>query len=80
MDKTKILVVDDNFTIRKGLSIRLRANGYEVVLAEDAISATAALIAERPDLVLLDLGLPAGDGFVVMDRLHKNDRLSHIGR
>jgi DNA-binding response OmpR family regulator len=78
MDKTKILVVDDNFTIRKGLSIRLRANGYEVVLAEDAISATAALIAERPDLVLLDLGLPAGDGFVVMDRLHKNDRLSHI--
>jgi DNA-binding response OmpR family regulator len=31
MDKTKILVVDDNPTIRKGLSIRLRANGYEVV-------------------------------------------------
>ena len=78
MDKTKILVVDDNFTIRKGLSIRLRANGYEVVLAEDAISATAALIAERPDLVLLDLGLPAGDGFVVMDRLHKNDRVASI--
>src|ERR1700728_2264863 len=76
--KTKILVVDDNPTMRKGLSIRLRANGYEVVFAEDAISATAAVIAETPDLVLLDLGLPAGDGFVVMDRLHKNDRLSNI--
>jgi two-component system KDP operon response regulator KdpE len=61
MDKTKILVVDDNPTIRKGLSIRLRANGYEVLFAEDAISATAALITERPDLVVLDLGLPAGD-------------------
>ncbi len=78
MDRTKILVVDDNPTIRKGLSVRLRASGYEVVFAEDAISATAALMTERPDLMVLDLGLPAGDGFVVMDRLHKNDRLASI--
>jgi len=78
MDKTRILVVDDNSTIRRGLSVRLRANGYEVLFAEDAISATAALVSERPDLVILDLGLPAGDGFVVMERLHKNDLLSSI--
>src|ERR1700722_3798257 len=78
MDKPKILVVDDNPTIRKGLSVRLRANGYEVVFAEDAISATAALITEEPDLVLLELGLPAGAGFAVMERVHKNDRLSNI--
>jgi two-component system KDP operon response regulator KdpE len=78
MDKTKILVVDDNATLRKGLGIRLRANGYEVLFAEDAISATAALVTERPDLVILDLGLPCGDGFVVMERLHKNDRLGSI--
>jgi len=78
MDKAKILVVDDNPTIRKGLSVRLRANGYEVLFAEDAISATAALVTERPDLVILDLGLPCGDGFVVMERLQKNDRLANI--
>jgi len=78
MDRTKILVVDDNPTIRKGLSVRLRANGYEVLFAEDAISATATLVTERPDLVVLDLGLPRGDGFVVMERLHKNDRLANI--
>jgi CheY-like chemotaxis protein len=78
MDKTKILVVDDNPTIRQGLSVRLRASGYEVLFAEDAISATAAVIMEKPDLVLLDLGLPAGDGFVVMERLQRNDRLSNI--
>jgi DNA-binding response OmpR family regulator len=78
MDSTKILVVDDNPTIRRGLSVRLQANGYEVLFAEDAISATAALVTERPDLVILDLGLPAGDGFVVMERLHKNDRLANI--
>ena len=78
MTKTTILVVDDNPTVRKGLSIRLRANGYEVLFAEDAISATAALVTERPDLVILDLGLPCGDGFVVMERLQKNDRLANI--
>jgi DNA-binding response OmpR family regulator len=74
--KTKILVVDDNPTIRKGLGVRLRANDYEVLFAEDAISATATLVTERPDLVVLDLGLPGGDGFVVMERLHRNDRLA----
>jgi DNA-binding response OmpR family regulator len=79
MDRTTtILVVDDNPTIRKGLSVRLRASGYEVVFAEDAISATAALLTERPDLVILDLGLPAGGGFVVMERLHNNDRVANI--
>jgi two-component system KDP operon response regulator KdpE len=75
---TKILVVDDNPAIRKGLRVRLHAHGYQVLFAEDAISATAALVTERPDLVILDLGLPCGDGFVVMDRLHKNDRLANI--
>jgi twitching motility two-component system response regulator PilG len=78
MDRRKIFVVDDNPTIRKGLSVRLRANGCEVLIAEDAISATATLVTERPDLVVLDLGLPCGDGFVVMERLHKNDRLANI--
>jgi two-component system KDP operon response regulator KdpE len=77
MDSTKILIVDDNPTIRKGLSIRLRANGYEVFCAEDAISATSALVTEKPDLMILDLGLPCGDGFKVMERLHKSDRLAH---
>jgi DNA-binding response OmpR family regulator len=78
MDQSKILVVDDNPTIRKGLSVRLRANGYEVLFAEDSISATGALVAERPDLVILDLGLPGGDGFIVMERLHRSDRLANI--
>jgi DNA-binding response OmpR family regulator len=78
MDSTRILVVDDNPSIRRGLSVRLLANGYEVLCAADAIAATAALVTEKPDLVILDLGLPAGDGFVVMDRMNKNDRLANI--
>jgi CheY-like chemotaxis protein len=78
MDKAKILVVDDNAAIRRGLSIRLRANGYKVVFAGDAVSAIAALVTENPDLMILDLGLPCGDGFVVMDRLNKHDVLFNI--
>jgi DNA-binding response OmpR family regulator len=73
--KNTILVVDDNVDLRKALSLRLQANGYGVLMAADALSATAAIVKHEPSLVILDLGLPCGDGFVVMDRLQKNDRL-----
>jgi DNA-binding response OmpR family regulator len=76
MDKMTILVVDDNPTIRRGLGLRLKANGYDVLFAGDALTATAALVKEEPDLMILDLGLPCGDGFVVMERLQQNDRLA----
>ena len=75
---TTILVVDDNADIRKGLSLRLRANGYDVLMAADALSATAAIVKQQPSLVILDLGLPCGGGFAVMERLQKNDRLAQI--
>jgi CheY-like chemotaxis protein len=78
MENPRILVVDDNPAMRKGLSLRLRSYGYDVLLAEDGISATAAAVTEQPDLMILDLGLPRGDGFVVMDRLQRNGRLSRI--
>jgi len=76
--KNTILVVDDNADIRKALSLRLRANGYEVLTAADALSATATIVKQEPSLVILDLGLPCGDGFVVMERLQNHDRLSQI--
>jgi putative two-component system response regulator len=46
----------------------LRANNYETVFATDGMSAISVAQKERPDLVVLDLGLPAGDGFTVMER------------
>ena len=76
--KNTILVVDDNADLRKALSLRLRANGYDVLMAADGLSATAAIVKEEPNLVILDLGLPCGDGFVVMERLQQNDRLAQI--
>ena len=78
MDKKKILVIDDDQDLALGLKVRLRANNYATVFATDAISAISQAVKENPDLILLDLGLPAGDGFVVMERLDNIESLSSV--
>ena len=74
----KILIVDDDPDLRQALRLRLRANHYETVNASDGYSAIAQAYKEHPNLIILDLGLPAGDGLVVLDRLQKDDKLSTI--
>jgi len=69
MPKKKILIIDDDPDLRAALNIRLRANGYDTSFAADAMIAVAEARKFNPDLILLDLGLPGGDGFVVMQRL-----------
>jgi CheY-like chemotaxis protein len=69
MAGAKILIVDDDQDIRQLLGHRLKARGYEPVFAGDAISAVNQARKERPALILLDLSMPAGDGYVVMDRI-----------
>jgi DNA-binding response OmpR family regulator len=78
MDKKKILVIDDDQDLSLGLKLRLRANNYATVFATDAVSAISQAKNENPDLILLDLGLPGGDGFVVMERLDNIESLSSI--
>ena len=74
----KILIVDDDPDLRQALRIRLRASHYETVNAGDGYSAIAQAYKEHPNLIILDLGLPAADGFVVLNCLQKDDRLSSI--
>lgn len=78
MANSKIMIVDDDPDLRQALRLRLRANKPDTVNAVDGYSAVAMAYKEHPDLIILDLGLPAGDGFVVLDRLQKDDKLSAI--
>lgn len=73
--KHKILVVEDDRDTLMGLSFMLTKSGYEVVRAEDGAMAVQIATRVCPDLILLDLGLPAGDGFSIMERLQRDFRL-----
>ena len=66
---SKILVVDDDEAVRRMLALRLKASGYEVAEAFDSPSTMSAIREGRPDLIVLDLGLPQGDGFLLMEAL-----------
>jgi DNA-binding response OmpR family regulator len=78
MDRPKILIVDDDPDLRRALNLRLRANHYDTAYATDGFSAISVAQKEKPDVIILDVGLPAGDGFVVLDRLQQNATLSCI--
>jgi CheY-like chemotaxis protein len=65
----RVLVVDDDPDVRHALLLLFKVNGYDVLSAEDAISAMTLAVSHMPEVVILDVGLPGGEGFVVMDRL-----------
>ena len=73
-----VLLVDDDADVRLALSMLLKSRGYRVIAAEDAISAMRSAVVNSPDLVLLDLGLPGGGGFVVMQRLRALPALAAV--
>jgi DNA-binding response OmpR family regulator len=78
MNQKTILVVDDDPDVRLSLHVRLRANDYETIFAADGITGIVEAQKHMPDLIMLDLGLPAGDGFNVLDWLRASDGLSSI--
>ena len=78
MDKKTILIVDDNADTRLLLSVRLKANHYHTVFAADALQAISVALKEHPDAILLDLGLPGGNGLVVLQRFKANTSLGGI--
>jgi DNA-binding response OmpR family regulator len=78
MSNKKILVVEDDSDVSLGYNILLRANRYDTVLAADGVFAISEAHKHQPDLIILDLGLPAGDGFTVLERLRTVPSLSVI--
>jgi len=74
----KILVVDDEEDIATALSIRLKAMGFDVLLAHDGMTALTKAREEKPDLILLDIMLPKLDGYKVCRILKFDEKYRHI--
>ena len=69
LDESRILVVDDNRDAAESMAVLLRMEGHLVDIAYDGPAALEAVRSMRPDVVLLDLGLPGIDGFELAERL-----------
>ena len=64
----KILIVEDDKNIAMAMSIRLKAYDYDIELAHDAVVATTRANNYKPDLILLDIMLPGGNGLMLAER------------
>jgi len=69
--KTKVLVIDDEVQIRRFMRVALEPHGYEVKEASNGSEGLIASVSERPDLIILDLGLPDISGFEVLKQLRE---------
>jgi DNA-binding response OmpR family regulator len=72
MSQAKILVVDDEQEIVRALTMRLRAAGYQVISANNGEAAVRLASKLSPDLVILDIGMPCGNGHAVARQLAEN--------
>ena len=68
----KILIIEDDEKIAYALSVRLQSQGYPIWIARDGILGLGMAVRNRPDLVLIDICLPGGDGFTVAERIQAN--------
>jgi len=71
-ERTPLLVVDDEPPIRRLLRTSLGAEGFEVFEADNAEKAFATIEAKKPEIVILDLGLPDQDGLDVIRRIRRS--------
>jgi two-component system CheB/CheR fusion protein len=74
----RVLVVDDNADAAECLAWVLRARGHEVCTAHDGVAALEAARGSRPEVVLLDIGLPRMDGYEVARRLRREPGLEKV--
>ena len=74
--RPKILVVDDSEFVCDSVTTMLQPRGYDVVTLTSLFAFTQTLVAERPDLVLMDVSMPAlnGDKLIELSRKHHSDR------
>ena len=74
----KVLIVDDEHNIRNILDFSLNAEGFEVISATNGEDAFNSAVKEQPDLVILDVMMPKGDGFETCRRIKQDNRTANI--
>jgi len=65
----RVLVVDDEIDLAKAIGLRLAHHGYRVEFAHDGATAMMRTVQTKPDLIVLDIRMPAGDGLTICRRL-----------
>ena len=70
--KARVLVVEDDRETLLWLAVLLRHAGYETMAAEDGAMAMTMAVKQQPDLIILDMGLPAGNGMFVLQSVRKH--------
>jgi DNA-binding response OmpR family regulator len=74
---SKILIVEDDVSLRDVYSARLGAEGYQIAVASNGEEALATAVKERPDLILLDIMMPKISGFDVLDIIRTTPEVAH---
>jgi DNA-binding response OmpR family regulator len=69
MPQQTIIIADDDLQLVNALTVRLETEGFNVIASQDAYHALAEARKHRPDLMLLDVNMPAGNGFSVQERI-----------
>lgn len=72
----KIHIVEDDRKITAALTMRIQSMGYKTAVSKDAVYAMDDALRFRPDMILLDINLPGGNGFLVAERIRSSMQLS----
>jgi two-component system, OmpR family, KDP operon response regulator KdpE len=78
MNKMKVLIADDSEKLLGALRLQLEARGFEVITCTDAYSALSQARIHKPDAMILDIRMPAGEGFSVLERMAKVQEIRDI--
>jgi CheY-like chemotaxis protein len=74
----KVLVVDDDVQIRRIITDTLTANNHKVVTANDGTEGVSKALAERPDIIFMDLFMPKMDGYAALQAIKKEPTTENI--
>jgi DNA-binding response OmpR family regulator len=78
MPKKSVLIADDSEKLLSALREELQVHGYDVRTCTDAYTVLASAQKQRPDVMMLDIRMPAGNGFSVLERMRKTPELQNI--